>query len=99
MALGKPIVQFDMKEGRFSAGDSSLYADKQDQVADFAAKLLWLLENPDQRRRMGQLGRKRVEDELAWDYSVVNLLAAYSRCLNNGSNLPISRPSSEPSAP
>ncbi len=81
MALGKPIVQFDMKEGRFSAGESSLYADNRDQIADFAAKILWLLENPDVRKRMGQFGRERVEKELGWNYSVPHLLAAYERCL------------------
>jgi len=85
MALGKPIVQFDMKEGRFSAGEASLYADNQNQVADFASKLLWLLDNPDERGKMGQLGRKRVEEELAWDYSVPNLLAAYRRCFDKTS--------------
>lgn len=82
MALGKPIVQFDLKEARFSAGGASLYADNQNQVADFAAKLLWLLENPGERDRMGQLGRKRVEEELAWQYSVPNLLAAYRTCFD-----------------
>src|SRR5207245_10268476 len=38
MALGKPIVQFDLKEGRFSAGEASLYGDNANQVPDFAAK-------------------------------------------------------------
>jgi len=79
MALGKPIVQFDSKEGRFSAKEASLYADKKDQVADFANKILWLLERPDERRRMGEFGRRRVETELAWEHSVENLLAAYER--------------------
>lgn len=77
MALGKPIVQFDLKEGRNSAKGASLYADNRNQVADFATKILWLLENGDDRKRMGQFGRKRVEEELAWKYSVGNLLAAY----------------------
>jgi glycosyltransferase involved in cell wall biosynthesis len=81
MALGKPIVQFDLKEGRFSAQDASLYASNEDQVADFAAKLLWLLETPGERKRMGAFGHKRVEEQLAWDYSVEHLLAAYSRAL------------------
>jgi glycosyltransferase involved in cell wall biosynthesis len=81
MALGKPIVQFDLKEGRFSAQDASLYADAQNQVPDFAAKLLWLLDNPGERQRMGDFGRKRVERELAWEYSVEHLLAAYSQAL------------------
>jgi glycosyltransferase involved in cell wall biosynthesis len=79
MALGKPIVQFDLKEGRFSAKEASLYADNRQPVVDFAAKILWLLENLDERRRMGEFGRKRVEQELAWRYSVGNLLAAYQR--------------------
>jgi glycosyltransferase involved in cell wall biosynthesis len=79
MALGKPIVQFDLKEGRFSAQEASLYADNQNRVADFAAKILWLLENPDARKSMGQSGLKRVAEELAWEYSVTHLLSAYDR--------------------
>ncbi len=79
MALGKPIVQFDLKEGRFSAGDASLYASTQNQVADFADKILWLLDNPEERKRMGEFGRRRVEAELAWGYSVAALLAAYDK--------------------
>ena len=79
MALGKPIVQFDLKEGRFSAGDASLYADNQRMIQDFADKILWLLEHPEERGRMGEAGRKRVVDELAWRFSIQNLLAAYDR--------------------
>jgi glycosyltransferase involved in cell wall biosynthesis len=79
MALAKPIVQFDLKEGRFSAGEASLYANKDNLIADFAAKIVWLLENPEQRKKMGEIGRRRVEIELAWKFSVDNLLAAYER--------------------
>jgi glycosyltransferase involved in cell wall biosynthesis len=82
MALGKPIVQFDLKEGRFSAQEASLYASNQNQVADFAAKLLWLLDNPGARETMGKCGFKRVTDELAWEYSVANLLLAYGRAFS-----------------
>ena len=77
MALGKPIVQFNLKEGRFSAGEASLYSDNHDLVTDFANKILWLLERPEERQRMGQFGRRRVERQLVWEYSVGNLLAAY----------------------
>ena len=55
---------------------------QSEQVADFAAKILWLLDNPGERKRMGKLGRKRVEEELAWEYSVGNLLAAYGRAFS-----------------
>jgi glycosyltransferase involved in cell wall biosynthesis len=81
MALGKPIVQFDSKEGRFSAQEASLYADKDDGVADFAAKLIWLLDRPEERRKMGEFGRKRIEEQLAWEYSVPQLLAAYQKAI------------------
>ena len=79
MALGKPIVQFDLREGKFSAQEASLYADSQNQVGDFAAKILWLLDHPEARQKMGKFGLKRVSEVLAWEYSVSNLLLAYDR--------------------
>jgi glycosyltransferase involved in cell wall biosynthesis len=82
MALSKPIVQFDLKEGRFSAGEASLYADPKIPVADFAAKILWLLDHPDERQRMGKIGFTRVRTELAWEHSVGSLLAAYERAFS-----------------
>jgi len=82
MALGKPIVQFDLKEGRFTAGEASLYCGGDDLVADFAKKILWLLDHPEERGRMGEFGRKRVQQNLAWKYSESNLLSAYDRAFN-----------------
>jgi len=82
MALSKPIVQFNLKEGRFSAQEASLYADSGNGVSDFAAKILWLLDHPAERKKMGEFGRKRVESELAWEYSVGHLLAAYERAFS-----------------
>ena len=76
MALGKPIVQFDLAEGRFSAGEASLYAKNNDAV-DFAAKIIELIDNPQKRATMGVFGRARVERELAWIYEAPKLLAAY----------------------
>jgi glycosyltransferase involved in cell wall biosynthesis len=82
MALGKPIVQFNLKEGRFTAGEASLYCDNDNQVSDFAEKILWLLERSEERQRMGEIGRMRVEQQLAWKYSVEHLLTAYERALS-----------------
>ncbi len=76
MALGKPIVQFDLKEGRFSAQQASLYADKNDWV-DMAVKIVELLDNPDKRKEMGEFGRNRVINELEWQYEAPKLLQAY----------------------
>ncbi|HYD31442.1 MAG TPA: glycosyltransferase family 4 protein [Azospirillaceae bacterium] len=76
MSLAKPIVQFDMTEGRYTAGDASLYARPNDAL-DLATKLAELLDDEERRRHMGALGRRRVEDELSWEHEAPNLLAAY----------------------
>lgn len=78
MTLKKPIVQFEMKEGRASAGEASLYARKNDPV-DFAEKIAWLLDRPEERARMGEIGRRRVLERFSWDHSAPSLLAAYDR--------------------
>jgi len=76
MTLEKPVVQFDLKEGRASAAGASLYA-KANDPEDFAAKMAWLIDHSEEGRAMGQYGRKRVLEELSWDHSVPHLLAAY----------------------
>jgi glycosyltransferase involved in cell wall biosynthesis len=76
MALGKPIVQFDLTEGRFSAQQASVYA-KRNDPADMAAKILELVDDPARRDAMGAYGRLRVENELEWRFEVPKLLAAY----------------------
>jgi glycosyltransferase involved in cell wall biosynthesis len=77
MALGKPMVQFDLTEGRYSAQDASLYARRNDP-ADFAAKIAELIDDPQKRARMGAFGRRRVQEALEWRYEVPKLLAAYA---------------------
>jgi glycosyltransferase involved in cell wall biosynthesis len=83
MALGKPIVQFDVTEGRFSAGSASLYA-KPNDARDMADAVVYLLDRPALREEMGRQGRARVEKELAWPYEAPKLLAAYNAVFANG---------------
>jgi glycosyltransferase involved in cell wall biosynthesis len=78
MAMGKPIVAFDLHETRFSAQDAALYA-VPNSLADFASKIEELLDNDDLRQRMGELGRERVERELSWEHSRSELLKAYGK--------------------
>ena len=76
MAMGKPIVQFDLMEGRNSAQGASLYA-KGNDAEDFADKILQLLADPELRRQMGTIGLQRMEKELEWRYQIPKLLKAY----------------------
>ena len=89
MALGKPIVQFDLSEGRFSAQAASLYAKKNDSV-DLAARIVELIDDPARCAQMGAYGRERVENELEWRHEAPKLLAAYEVALGN--------PTAEPAA-
>lgn len=76
MALGKPVVQFDLTEGRRSALEASVYA-KQNDERDLAIRILELLDDEERRRRMGEYGRRRVENDLQWDHEAPKLLEAY----------------------
>jgi len=82
MALKKPIVQFDLKEGKFSAQKASLYAK---DVEDFALKLDMLLDDETLRKEMGEYGYNRILHELSWDYESGKLVELYSKVLNGRS--------------
>jgi Glycosyltransferase len=84
MALAKPIVQFDLKEGRFSAQSAALYARRNDEI-DLAKQIVRLLDDPELRKQMGQFARNRVEKELAWEYEAPKLLEAYASIFENRS--------------
>ena len=78
MTLEKPVVQFDLKEGRASAEEASVYARANDPK-DFALKIAELMDDPARRAEMGRIGRARVLEHLSWAHSVPHLLAAYDR--------------------
>jgi glycosyltransferase involved in cell wall biosynthesis len=76
MACGRPIVAYDLREHRFSAGEGALYATPND-VKALAAEIERLLDDPALRARMGDYNRRRFLDSMAWEYSRGELLRAY----------------------
>jgi glycosyltransferase involved in cell wall biosynthesis len=78
MAMGLPIVAFDLPETRYSASEAALYA-TPNSVEDFANKVEILLENASLRQTMGAYGRQRIEDELSWNKTQNQLLNAYQQ--------------------
>lgn len=77
MALGKATVAFDLVETRFSAQAAALYVRPNDEL-EFAERVSWLLDHPAECKKMGEIGRNRVANALAWEYSVPELLRAYT---------------------
>lgn len=81
MVMGKPIVSFDLKEARYSAGESALFVPGNDPVA-FADGIVQLLGDPEGSERMGELAMARVEQELSWQRQSERLLDAYNFVLS-----------------
>jgi len=76
MALGKPIVSFDLKESRYSAGDAAIYVENN-SVQAFAEGILKLINDPNLSKKMGEIGKTRIEKELCWQKQEINLLNVY----------------------
>jgi glycosyltransferase involved in cell wall biosynthesis len=81
MAMGCPVVSFDLVEARVSAGDAAVYVPANDECA-FAEAVDTLLNDAGRRHSMGMVGRNRVEEELSWDLSRRALVGFYSRLLS-----------------
>jgi glycosyltransferase involved in cell wall biosynthesis len=76
MALGKPVVAYDLVETRYSGAECALYA-IPNSVEDLSNKIMILAENEEMRTEMGRKGRNRVENFLEWKYSEKNLVDLY----------------------
>jgi glycosyltransferase involved in cell wall biosynthesis len=81
MAMKKPIVQYDLKEGRASAQSASLYAENNN-TQDFAEKIMWLLDHDTESTEMAEYGYNRVLNKLSWDHESVKLKMFYAKVLN-----------------
>ncbi|MFD0275277.1 glycosyltransferase family 4 protein [Kitasatospora sp. NPDC127111] len=92
MVMGRPIVSFDLREARVSAGDAAVYAPGDDE-ARFAELIAELLDDPEKRAWMGKSGQERINGPLAWRNSQRALLAAYeAACRHRAPGRPGKRP-------
>ena len=80
MSLGKPIVAFDLPEHRFTAREAAVYVTPNDERL-FAHALARLMDDPDRRLALGATGSDRIKTQLAWEYSIPNLLSVYRNVL------------------
>jgi glycosyltransferase involved in cell wall biosynthesis len=78
MAFELPVVAFDLRETRVSAGDAAVYA-KPNEIRDFARAIVDLVDDDDRRAYLGKLGRTRVEEELAWSHQERAYIGVYER--------------------
>ena len=81
MLFGLPVVAFDLRETRVSAGDAAVYVQPNDEQ-QYAEAIVALLDDEPRRALMGKLARERVEQELAWDHQESAYLGVYERVLS-----------------
>jgi glycosyltransferase involved in cell wall biosynthesis len=84
MAFELPVVAFDLRETRVSAGEAGVYV-KPNDVRDYAAAIVNLMDDEPLRAHLGKIGRARVEQELAWSHQETTYLDVYRR-LTKGSD-------------
>lgn len=87
MVYGIPIVLYDLTEGRRSAAAAALYARGNDPE-DFACQITNLLNSEQLRKKLGDRGRKRIEDSLNWNIEKQELLRAYRVALRSSNPPP-----------
>ncbi len=80
MALGKPIVAFDLPEHHYTAQAAAAYVPANDET-EFARAIAALIDDRSRRQEMGAFGRKRFEAQLSWECSATYLIRAYSALL------------------
>jgi glycosyltransferase involved in cell wall biosynthesis len=80
MSFRKPIVQFHTVESEFTAGEAAISIRNND-VIQFADAILALLDDPVRRKKMGEIGRERVEKLLSWQIQKKRLRAVYDRVI------------------
>jgi glycosyltransferase involved in cell wall biosynthesis len=80
MAMGVPVVGFDLAEARVSAGDAAVYARPNDPV-DLAHKAVAVLSEPERGAARGRIGQQRMAGTLSWANSVAELRRAYGMAL------------------
>jgi glycosyltransferase involved in cell wall biosynthesis len=76
MAFAKPIVMFGTVEGRFSAGDGAVYV-MENSAEQLGDAILALLDDESRRQTLAAAGHTRLTQELNWEHSVEQLMAAY----------------------
>ena len=83
MVFGLPVVAFDLRETRVSAGDAAVYVQPNDE-RQYAEAIVALLDDEPRRALMGKLAADRVEQELAWSHQESAYLGVYKRVLGEG---------------
>ncbi|MGI9624631.1 MAG: glycosyltransferase family 4 protein, partial [Acidimicrobiales bacterium] len=81
MAAGLPVIAFDSPETRVSVGEAGVFVHDYDATA-YAKAILRLLDDPEELRDRGAVGRDRVEQQLSWEVQAQRYLETIADTLD-----------------
>lgn len=82
MAFGVPVVAFDLKETRVSAGSSAVYVETPTAAA-YADEIERLLAEPELRRKLSEEGTARARSVLDWKFQETGYVSAIRRAVKS----------------
>lgn len=82
MSHGLPILSFDLKENKYSAGEAALYCDRFD-YKEYAEKIVFMLNNKTLLKEKAEIGLERYRNTFNWENSKINLLKLYKNFQSN----------------
>jgi glycosyltransferase involved in cell wall biosynthesis len=80
MAYELPVVAFDLRETRVSAGEAAVYVTPNDEH-EYARAIVELLDDEARRAELGKAGRILVEQQLAWSHQELAYVGVYEALL------------------
>jgi glycosyltransferase involved in cell wall biosynthesis len=87
MAYELPVIAFDLRETRVSAGDAAVYVTPND-TREYANAIVALIDDEGRRAQLGKIGRARVEQQLAWSHQRRAYLGVYQGLVGAPADVP-----------
>jgi glycosyltransferase involved in cell wall biosynthesis len=78
MSHGLPILSFNLKENKYSAGEAAVYCDSYG-YKEFAEKIMYMLNDEKLLKDKSEVGLKRYKTDFNWSKSSQNIKELYSK--------------------
>lgn len=82
MSAGLPVVSYDLKEAKKSAGKAALFISYNNE-REFAKAICELTDNPERRQTMSHVASERFKQNFRQEFSQRELVAAYNLIYDN----------------
>tara|TARA_B110000208_G_C11798606_1_gene440802 strand:+ start:1236 stop:2336 length:1101 start_codon:yes stop_codon:yes gene_type:complete len=82
MACKKPIIMSNIPYWEKEFDGSAIFVNPK-SAKDIAEKITWMLQNPEEAKKIGEFGYKTVNEKYSWDKEAETLLELYQKLASN----------------